>query len=160
MVTQMREMRNLVKGAQPGDHFTFNCSSIPPLPFFLQSQCEFLVAVSGHGDQVGDTNGDEQDELDEGKSHIHRKWLRVLTANLVVYPSDICNPFTEQVQNYILDDVSIMSEFLSIFLSEHPVQDIFEILVSSLPERTQMTVCLQFSSIFQYILKTIRSDGF
>ena len=97
MVTQMREMRNLVKGAQPGDHFTFNCSSIPPLPFFLQSQCEFLVAVSGHGDQVGDTNGDEQDELDEGKSHIQKndrltqlsvgllavgQYLEILTAKI------------------------------------------------------------------------------
>ncbi|KAJ3491287.1 hypothetical protein NLI96_g793 [Meripilus lineatus] len=63
----IQQMEELVANAKQWDHF--------------------VLYFSGHGDQVLDQNGDEEDCYDE-----------------VLYPSDIINPFMKDVSNYILDD--------------------------------------------------------
>ena len=63
----MDAIRDLVSSAQRGDHLVFYCMSFPAVRVYNRNR----VAVAGHGAQVADTFGaqDERDSLDEGAPH-------------------------------------------------------------------------------------------
>lgn len=63
---QLAAMENLVSDAQPGDRFVFHCELCQPdVSFFLGI---YPVGVAGHGGQIINLNGTEEDGYDEGSS--------------------------------------------------------------------------------------------
>ncbi|EJC99275.1 peptidase C14 [Fomitiporia mediterranea MF3/22] len=77
--TMIKAMKALVQDAQPGDHFVFSCNLTPSL------------TVSGHGSQIVNEDGTEEDGFDE-----------------VFWPVDVqydpSKSDTERATNYIMDD--------------------------------------------------------
>lgn len=72
-------------------------------------------------------------------------------VHIVLYPSDIINPFMKDVSNYILDDVCFVNRALFIGKLTGMMQDIKRILVDKLPPYSRLTVCgrvLCFQTVF------------
>lgn len=77
-------MRELVKGALPGDRFVFHCKLRGLTPFASPDQ---LWVVSGHGSQKPNLDGTEKDGMDEGIHHpssdaLSKSFPDVIVSNL------------------------------------------------------------------------------
>ncbi|KZT69942.1 peptidase C14 [Daedalea quercina L-15889] len=82
------EMHKLLEDAQPGDHFVFH--------------------FAGHGDQILNENGTEEDGKDESENHILIEYSRLLHSRrltTVIWPVDVeLNSDGTAGSKYIVDD--------------------------------------------------------
>ena len=60
-------MKDLVADARSGDEFYLHCTSLSqdPMSYSASAFSFSNILVSGHGTQVTDDNGDEEDGMDE-----------------------------------------------------------------------------------------------
>lgn len=97
-------MRALVADAQPGDRFVFHCMWCFVVLGCIVPYEQFVV--SGHGSQVPNEDGTEEDGLDEGISRVNSSFACYSHRHTVLWPVDVqYNPNDGSQADYILDDV-------------------------------------------------------
>jgi hypothetical protein len=79
-IIKLRQIDELVKGAQPGDHFFFHCTQYPH--YFHAYVSNGSCLDSGHSGQVTNRTNSEEDGMDEGACH-----PSVSLSLLLIFPS-------------------------------------------------------------------------
>ena len=75
-------MKDLVADARSGDQFYLHCQSLAHTNILYVTSCFMFFLVSGHGSQLPDDNGDEEDGSDECMSILYSlliaDWLSLI----------------------------------------------------------------------------------
>lgn len=98
-------MHWLVEDAYPGDNLFFYCKCDSATPQFMEINS--IPSVAGHGEQVVDQDGDEDDGMDESASVLG---LPVVTQLITRFPGILPVDHRGDVDQDIVDDVLIISQ--------------------------------------------------